>query len=187
MRYWMVLFVVGNLAACSKKTWLSRIETYLNASTPELKAKYMAADYHSFFNEKKGEGEDKASALKSFQQWDAPLHPDIVIIHYAIHKDSWVISLIEKNDFTKLIDFPGWKATEIITLNAEGFIHEAIYIPDSTNPDYRKWLQPALAWLQENLPADLQEVYQNHKLIQTEAAANKWKELLQIWRQQNKP
>ncbi len=186
MRNLMVAFVLWPLFSCSKRIYLDKIETYFNASTPELKSKYMAEDYHSFFVKKMGEGDDKTASLKSFEQWDAPLHPDIRIIHYSNNKNDWTISLNEQNDFTKLIGFPGWKATELITFNAQGLIKDAVYIPDSTNLDYKIWLQPALVWLQENMPAQLNEVYQNHKLIQTEASANKWKELLQNWRQRMK-
>jgi hypothetical protein len=169
------------MTSCSKKNYLSRIKTYFNASDSEHKAKFIADDYHSFFIEKKGEGDNKASSIKSFQQWDAPLHPDIQIIRYTINKDTWTIALNEQNDFTKLIGFPGWKATEIITFNREGLIKEAIYIPDSNNPPYKKWLIPAVDWLQKNMPGELNEVYQNGKLIQTEAKAKKWVSLLKLW------
>jgi len=36
----------------------------------------------------------------------------------------------EKNDFTKLIKFPGWKATEIVTFDDSGLIAEAMYVPE---------------------------------------------------------
>ena len=119
----------------------------------------------------------------SFLKWDAPLHPDIKILNYTIDENKWTIEFNEQNDFTKPIRFPGWKAKEIITLNKKGFIKEAIYIPDPANPSYRKWLQPAVDWLQKNMPDSLHDVYQNGKLIQTEVTAAEWVRLLKHWRE----
>ncbi len=181
--FFICLLILLLVSSCINKIYLKRIETYFNASTEEKKAKYMADDYRSYFAEKTGEGEDKTSSLQSFLKWDAPLHPDIKIFHYTFDKNKWTIELNEQNDFTKPIDFPGWKAKEIITLNKKGLIKEAIYIPDSANSSYKKWLQPAVDWLQKNMPDSLHDVYQNGKLIQTEATAKEWVRLLKHWRE----
>jgi hypothetical protein len=79
--------------------------------------------------------------------------------------------------------FPGWKATELITFNSQKLIEQAIYIPDSTNPSYKKWLQPAVDWLQINMPDSLSGVYQNGRLIQNEESAKKWVWLLTQWKE----
>jgi hypothetical protein len=181
--FFISFVILLSVLSCTQGIYLKRIETYFNASTTEKKTKYMAEDYHSYFAEKKGEGKDKASSLQSFLKWDAPLHPDIKILHYTIDKNKWTIELNEQNDFTKPIGFPGWKAKEIITLNKKGFIKEAIYIPDSANPPYKTWLQPVVAWLEKNMPDSLHHVYQNGKLVQTEATAKEWVRLLKLWRE----
>ena len=59
-----------------------------------------------------------------------------------------------------------------------------IYIPGDTNPNYKKWLQPAVDWLQKNRPDELSEVYRDGKLIQTSETAMKWVSLLQLWRKE---
>ena len=145
----------------------------------------MAPGYRSFFIEKKGSGKDKQQSLAAFQNWDAPLHPDIKILSYTVHKNTWTINFNEQNDFAKLIGFPGWKAVEILVLDDKGLITEATYVPDDSNPSYKKWLQPAVDWLQQNKPVELSEVYKDGKLVQTEATAKKWILLLQLW-QENK-
>ena len=141
----------------------------------------MSEDYHSFFLEKKGEGEDKKAALRSFLNWDAPLHPDVTILNYSADGNTWKIEFNEQNDFSKLIGFPGWKGTEIIRFNSRKKIEEVIYIPDPGNPSYKKWLQPVVDWLQKNKPGELDEVYKNGKLVQTSETAKKWISLLQLW------
>ena len=171
-------------ASCINRAYLHRIETYLNAHSPEGKGKYMSEDYRSYFLEKKGEGKNKEQALQSFLKWDAPLHPDISILNHVVNGNTWKIEFNEQNDFSKLIGFPGWKGTGMIRFNSKKMIDEMIYIPDDTNPDYKKWLHPAVQWLQKNNPSELNEVYKGSKLIQTPETAKKWVSLLQLWRKE---
>lgn len=74
----------------------------------------------------------------------------------------------------------------IITFNSKGLINETIYIPDSTNAPYRKWLQPAIDWLQINMPAELNKIYVDKKLVKNEDAANTWKKVLKKWNDSKK-
>jgi hypothetical protein len=174
------------VVSCTNKIYLKRIESYLNASTIEAKSKYMAEDCRSYFEEKKGEGKDKQAALKSFSNWDAPMHPDVKILNYTSEGNVWTVHFNEKNDFAKLIAFPGWNGTSHFTFKKK-LIVESIYIPDSTNPSYKPYLRPALDWLQKNMPVQLDEVYKDNKLIQTEESARKWIMLLTTWKEkQNK-
>ena len=169
---------------CTRNDFLDKINSYLNASTVDEKSKYMAAGFRSFFITKQGTGKSKLEALQSFQNWDGPLHPDIKIINYSFHDSVWQVTFNEQNDFSKPIGYPGWKGTTTFTFNAEGLIEEAIYFPDSANLSYKPFLQPALDWLQKNMPGELNEVYQDNKLVQTEATAKKWRLLLQQWQSQ---
>lgn len=182
----LFIIVVFQLSACTSNRQLSTIHSYLNAYTIEQKQKYMAENYRSFFEKKAGDGKNKTDALKSFSKWDAPLHPDIKIINTSYSENKWAIAFIEQNDFTKLIGFPGWKATDSIKINKRGLIEEVIYMPDESNPNYKQWLKPAVDWLKENKPGELNEVYQDGKLIQTESSAKKWVELLSEWKEKSK-
>lgn len=180
------IIVVLQLPACRSNRQLSAIHSYLNAYTIGQKEKYMAENYRSFFEKKAGDGKNKTDALKSFSKWDAPLHPDIKILSSSYRENKWVISFIEQNDFTKLIGFPGWKATDSIKINNRGLIEEIIYMPDESNPNYKQWLKPAVDWLRQNKPGELNEVYQDGKLIQNESSARKWVELLTEWKEKSK-
>jgi len=180
----MLSFLLASIISCTNKAYFHRIETYLNTHTLEMKGKYMAEDYHSFFIEKNGAGENKSQALQSFLEWDAPLHPDVHILNYTTSGNTWKVEFNEQNDFSKLINFPGWKGTEMIRFNSEQTIDEMIYIPDDRNPNYKKWLQPAVDWLQKNNPNELDQVYRDGKLIRTAETAKKWVSLLQSWRKE---
>jgi hypothetical protein len=179
-----IAFLLTGFVSCTNRVCLHRIETYLNAHTAETKGKYIAESYRSFFMEKKGEGKNKNEALQSFLNWDAPLNPDIHILNYSKNGNTWKVEFNEQNDFSKLIGFPGWKGTEMIRFNSERMIDEMIYIPDDTNPNYKKWLQPAVDWLQKNKPTELTGVYKDGKLIQTSETAKKWVGLLQLWQKE---
>jgi hypothetical protein len=172
--------------SCTNKLYLKKIIAYLNAPTVEAKSKYMAENYRSYFLEKKDSGQDKKSALQSFQNWDGQLNPDIKISQYRVHNKDWLITFNEQNDFSKLIGFPGWKGSMDISFDDAGLIVQTIYIPDSTNPAYKPFLQPAIDWLQKNMPTELNTVYQDHKLVRNEMTAKEWKILLQAWREKDK-
>jgi hypothetical protein len=146
----------------------------------------MAENYRNFFLEKKGEGKTKSEALSSFMDWDGPMHPDIKITGHSVLGKVWTVKFLEQNDFTKLLGFPGWKGTMTFTFDSKGLIQETFYVPDADNPPYKPYFTPALDWLRKNKPDELNEVYQDNKLIQTEVAANKWRELLKAWRDQTK-
>lgn len=184
MKTFAAALLLISFLSCTNEVRLHRIKIYLNAHTVKTKGRYLSEDYHSFFIEKKGPGKDKNEALASFLDWDAPLHPDITILSYSVNADQWRIDFNEQNDFSKLIGFAGWKGTEIIRFNAMKKISETTYLPNDGNPDYKKWLQPAVEWLQKNRPGELDEVYKKGKLVQTPETARKWVQLLQLWRKE---
>jgi len=186
MRTRLFIFSCLAVVSCTNKIYLRRIESYLNASTVDVKSKYMAKDYRSYFKEKKGNGKDKEAALRSFSDWDGAMHPDVEILSYSSNGNTWTVHFNEKNDFAKLIGFPGWKGTSQLTFNSQKLIKQSIYIPDSTNPPYKPYLKPALEWLRQNMPTQLDEVYKDNKLVQTEESAKKWISLLKTWREKTK-
>ena len=181
---WLLAWVQTN--SCTNNIYLKSINAYLNASTVAEKSKYMAENFQSFFISRGQNSENKSEALRSFQNWDGPLHPDIKILSYTVQDSVWQVTFNEQNDFSKPIGFPGWKGTITFIFNSQAAIRETIYVPDSTNLPYKPFLQPALNWLQANMPAELSEVYQNGKLVQTEATAKKWKILLAKWQSRKK-
>lgn len=166
----------------SEQATLKKIKIYLNAANVADKSRYLSDSYRSYFEKKEGLGKGKDASLRSFQEWDGPLHPDVEILSFSHNQGTWTLRINESNDFAKLIGFPGWKATEIITFDDSGRIAETTYIPEPNQPNYKDWLQPAVAWLQVNAPDRLREVYQNGKLIRTETTAREWVELLTQWR-----
>jgi hypothetical protein len=170
------------------KTRLENLTAFLNASSADARGKLMADDYRFYFNERKGDGGSKEKSLESFDNWDGPLHPDVRILEHEADGDVWTVTIVERNDFAKLIEFPGWKATETITFDDANRVREVIYIPIQGGKDYREYLHPALDWLAANRPDDLKKVYDLDKkrLIQTRASAKKWVELLTEWREATK-
>jgi len=170
--------------SCTQNVQLDKINAYLNASTVEEKSKYTSDNFRSYFISRQDGGENKTEALASFQKWDGPMHPDIKILSYTFHDSIWTVTFNEQNDFSKPIGYPGWKGTTTFVFDSQGLIRETTYVPDSTNLPYKPYLKPAVDWLKVNMPQELDEVYQNGKLVQTAEAANKWRELLNTWQSQ---
>ena len=141
----------------------------------------MADNYRSYFMQKTGEGDDKNTSLNDFKAWDGQLAPDVTILDHSSKGKTWMVHFNEQNDFSKLIGYPGWDGSMSVTFDNTGLISETIYFPDSANPNYKRWLQPAVDWLSANFPGELRQVYQNNRLVKNETAAIKWKELLTRW------
>jgi hypothetical protein len=167
--------------SCTNTIYLTKINSYLNSSSAAAKSRYMSDSFHSFFMNKEEKGDDKARALNDFINWDGQLNPDVKILSHSRKGHTWLVNFNEQNDFSKLIGFPGWRGSMSVAFNDKRLIAETIYLPDSTNPSYKQWLQPAIDWLQINMPAELAEVYQNNRLVKDSIAANKWKRLLKMW------
>lgn len=80
----------------------------------------MADSYHSYFQEKNNDGDDKASSLSDFETWDAQLNPDVKILKYAAKGKTWRIQFNEQNDFSKLIGYPGMEGVHDYYFQFEG-------------------------------------------------------------------
>src|ERR1700733_5236849 len=115
-----------SLFSCAANAHLQTIKLYLNGSTVEAKSKYMAESYHSYFFEKKGEGENKTEAIRSFLDWNAQLDPDIRLLTYLSKDSIWTVTFNEQNDFSKLIGYPGWKGKMIIAFESKRKIKELV-------------------------------------------------------------
>ena len=180
MKTRIAFFFCITFFSCQNKIYLHRIETYLNSSTPKSKGRYLSDDFRSFFLEKKGEGKNKATALRSFVNWDAPLHPDITITKWTVRGNTWIVDFNEQNDFRNSLAFRDGRG-----LSGSVLILRK-YIPNPDNPSHKPWLQPAVEWLEQHRPNDLNEVYINGKLVQTSETARKWVDLRQLWRKKTR-
>ena len=135
----MLSSLLACLVSCTSNTYLHRIETYLNAHTPEMKGKYMAEEYHSFFMEKKGEGESKSQALQSFLEWDAPLHTDIHILNYTTNGNTINLNFYSGRTMqfsinsNKDLDGSGYRLTRFPSLN--GHTIEGVYSQPNQRAD----------------------------------------------------
>jgi hypothetical protein len=184
-RFYFLLPLLCLLYSCTQKTYLKRSLSYLNASDESTKSRYMGPGFRSYFAEnEKDSGKNKEQVLHSFMSWDGPMHPDIKMLHHSIHGRTCTVDFLEQNDFSKLIGFPGWKGRAVFVFTSKKYIQRYTYFPDSTNPPYKPYLEPALDWLEKNKPEELKLVYQNKKLVQNQNSAKLWVQLLKQWREQ---
>jgi hypothetical protein len=176
--------------AQSEEERLAAVTSFLNAQTAQDRALYMSDDFRFFFDEKIGEGEDKQTWLSDFSNWDEPLHPRVVINRYFPNKvlwetvkNTWTLYVVESNDLSKAIGFPGWDAKLQVTFTRRNKIKEILLMPSNKNEaSYKTYLKPAVDWLTVHYPDELKKVYDNGKLVKTRESALKWMELLSLWR-----
>ena len=88
----------------------------------------------------------------------------------------------EENDFSRLIDFPGWDATVTWWFDSRGRISAQLTVSSKHERDFRNWLAPAIPWLREHRPADLDWLYPEGKLQRSPEAAGRWVIVLTEWR-----
>jgi hypothetical protein len=183
----ILFFLLMNYIPChGQDNYLKTINATLKCKTIDQLLTFYAEDYRFYFIRKEGEGTSKAKAVKGLE-WDYALHPDLSLLEVVSQdKGEVVVRFHEENDFTKLLGFPGWDANMKYTFDEKGLIREKIYYPNTTAPDYVNYFKPAVEWLKENKPTELNEVYKDKKLIQNAESAKKWVELLKEWRKATK-
>jgi hypothetical protein len=185
--YLPVAIISVVLVACTGGIYVRKADSFLNAQTAEEKSFYMAESFRSYHNDKSGKVANKSEMLIDFRNWDAHLQPDVNIYAYKRKKDTLFIKFVERNDFSRLISFPGWRASMKIAFDPNKLISETIYFADTANSDLKKWLQPAISWLQLHSSDELNQVYKNGQIVKTEEAAKLWKTLLQRWIDHKRP
>jgi len=88
----------------------------------------------------------------------------------------------EENDFSRLIDFPGWDSSSTFLVDEDGQIAWQVYVPEPGQPEWRPYLEPALAWIREHRADALPVIFPDGKLGRSEEAARLWVSVLREWR-----
>jgi hypothetical protein len=175
------------LTSCSgEQRYIATVRHYLKNYDSISLSENLDPSFKSFFLERNGNGVSKNDYILSLGKWDLPLNPDYEILDIRLKGDTIVTQVIEQNDFSKAINFPGWNATIEVVVSNKGKIIEQLYKLE-TSPDYKIWLAPALNWLRQNRQKDFARVYDmdNKRMIQNKETAQLWVELLSEWRKQD--
>ncbi len=141
---------------------------------------FYAAHARGWFDQKTGEGTPIAAS--PWRAWDDELHVHRAIGSARIEANKVVVISSEINDFARLIDFPGWRATTTYWFNADGRITEKLYEPIDVKPSMRECFAPALDWARQHKAEELKAIYPDEQFAPTAESAKRWRDLLVEWR-----
>lgn len=188
MRPILLIFVVSLMPATPPGQRQARpapaaaaVRQYLSADTREAALGLLAEDYKLWFGAKKGEPMRKAEAARLLE-WDYALRPRRRIRRLRVSGRTVVVSAHEDNDFSLLLDFPGWDAVSTFEIDRAGKIASQIYLPAQGQPEWKPFLEKALPWLRAQRPDVLARIYPDNRLARTTETAREWVRVLREWR-----
>ena len=124
---------------------------------------------------------DRAGLRKELV-WQLALHRTIEPsqIRYGEHGISATVTL--NHDLSRLLDHPGWEWEIEYTFDAAGRIRTMSATPQGPPAPLGNWLSPAIPWLRQHRPADLEWLYPEGRWNRSPRAAHRWSEVLVEWR-----
>ncbi len=186
----MLVLAVVTIPSCASKLfrerqsvalWMSTLERHRSATTIEDALRPFAEDYRRFLNARAGEGLAKDQVADSLR-WELALHRSMTFSDLRFDDVSISARCHLENDFSRLIDHPGWRTTITWWFDDDELISTELRVPDPSEPDFRNWLAPAIAWLRLHRPADLDWLYPAGEVNRSPGAAERWVEVLTEWR-----
>lgn len=188
MRPILLIFVASLMTATTPGQRQARpapaaaaVRQYLSADTREAALGLLAEDYRLWFGEKKGEPMRKDEAARVLE-WDYALRPRRRIRWLRVSGRTVVVGAHEDNDFSLLLDFPGWDAVSTFEIDRAGKISSQTYLPARGQPEWKPYLEKALPWLRARRPDVLARIYPGNRLARTTEAAREWVRVLREWR-----
>jgi hypothetical protein len=178
----LLLILLPPLAVLAETPEPPRIVVdYLTADTLEEALACLSPEYRLWFETREGAGLSK-SEVAEMLQWDFALHPKRRFSPVRREDGAYVFEVHEENDFSRLIDFPGWDAVSSFWLDEAGLIKGQLYVPRAGQPEWRPYLEPALPWLREHRAGELERIFPQGRLHQSAEAARRWVKVLADWR-----
>jgi hypothetical protein len=177
----LLIPAASRMEAQKQSTQMAVVKKYLNAKDLETALSCLAEDYRIWFEKKEGEGIQRNEAEKMLQ-WDFALRPNRPVQHCFEQPGRVLCKIHEDNDFSRLIDFPGWEANTTYWINEDGLIMSQLYVTALNQPEWRPYLDKAIPWLTENRPEELHKILPDGLFSQSPESAHIWVEVLTDWR-----
>lgn len=161
----------------------SRMQAFLDAlrrdDAAELQ-KFYAKDARIWFGARAGEGQ--LIAESPWREWDLELRAAHEIEDARFDARALTVVSHEQNDYSRLLDFGGWRATITYAFNDDGLVTEKLYVPMEQSPTQRECFAPALDWAREHRADELEEIFAGDRLTPSRDHARRWRALLIEWR-----
>ena len=146
----------------------------------DAKEKFLSPHARIWFDQKTGPG--NPLGISPWREWDKVLNAHHDAESADSHVNAVTVTARETNDFSRLIDFPGWRAKSTYWFDAEGRIIEQLYEPMDVTPSFRECFKPALDWMTANKPEELRAIYPGNDFAPSADTAARWRAALIEWR-----
>lgn len=177
----IVTIACGEKQSVSEDSNQATLMAYVTSPNLKSALSRLDHDYKLYFGDRSGNGISKED-VALFLTWDHALHPSQTFTELKSFGDTITAIAHEENDFTRLIEFPGWDARVTYVFNDSHLIVEQFRVGIGETRSYKDWLKPALEWLRENRPDELEALYPDESLEHSTESAQKWVKLLTAWR-----
>ena len=161
--------------------YVAILDSYLSGASPEDALRHCTEDYRLWFYKREGNGVTRDQVARLLE-WDCALNPRHHYRDLSIGGKVLSAAFHEENDFSRLIDYPGWDARVTFWFDDNDLIKEQLYEPDQPELDYHAWLAAALPWLEVHHPDELADIYKDKRLVQSAESAAVWVDILGKWR-----
>lgn len=143
--------------------------------------RHLAPDARIWFGEKTGPGRPK-TLTGGWGAWDIEMHAVNTYDDVAITDETIAATFHERNDFSRLIGFPGWRSRSTFWLDEHDRISEQLYEPLPQHPPQSACFDAPLEWARQHRPDVLAEIYPDDQFAPSTETARRWRELLIDWR-----
>ena len=185
-----VLMWSGLLTGCASQQfreqdrigrWMTSLEKHIHAPTAKAAMAHIAEDFVALADGNPRTELDRR-ATAELLEWEYGLHRSISMEDHRFDGETITAVCFAENDLSRLLDYPGWETIVTWTFDARGKITRASAISAPGAADFRNWLSPAINWLRQNRPADLEWLYPDGEWNHAPRAAARWVEVLTEWR-----
>lgn len=177
----MLTALGGCAGAHSYKQTLDAYLAARQAGDVELAGRHLSPDARIWFDVKTGPGRPK-SLTGGWGAWDIEMNAVNTYDEVVITDDSISATFHERNDFSRLIGFPGWRSRSTFWFDEQGRIVEQLYVPLPQHPPQRVCFEAPLQWARLHRADELEVIYPNDRFEPSAESGRRWRALLIEWR-----
>lgn len=119
---------------------------------------------------------------RSMREWSAALNAESSFSNITERSDRISATVHNRNDLTRLLDFPGWRGRLTFFFDKDGRVREQLYEPLPTTPTFAEAFAPALEWVKASRADRLEGIWVNDQFVYRPEAAREWVAILRQWR-----
>jgi hypothetical protein len=180
MRKLMVVALLLGACASNLKT-VKKFRAARQRGDDAAAARYLAPDSRIWFGKKEGAGFPFGHSNQADRHWDVYFHSDSTYSDWQSHDDTVSATVLETNDFYRLLDWKPAPYRLTYRFDERGRIKEVLLEPLGKSISR---LGEFKQWAAKTHPEELAYLMPNGEIDRTGDRAERWRALLEEWRAQ---